>query len=200
MQTIGIFGGTFDPPHLGHLILSAEAHFQFGLDRLLWVLTPDPPHKQGQAITPLKHRLAMVKLAIAGNPQFELSTVELNRSGPQYALETLNILAGQNPGSNLIYLMGGDSLRDLPTWHRPVEFVSACHLIGVMHRPGAAFDLPELEKILPGLTFKVRFAEAPLIDISACDIRKRVAEWRPFRYFLSPEVYTYISDHALYRV
>jgi len=200
MQTIGIFGGTFDPPHLGHLILSAEAHFQFGLDRLLWVLTPDPPHKQGQAITPLKHRLAMVKLAIAGNPQFELSTVELTRSGPQYALETLNILAGQNPGSNLIYLLGSDSLRDLPTWHRPVEFVSACHLIGVMHRPGVAFDLPELEKILPGLTFKVRFAEAPLIDISAYDIRKRVAEGRPFRYFLSPEVYTYISDHTLYRV
>lgn len=200
MQTIGIFGGTFDPPHLGHLILSAEAHFQFGLDRLLWVLTPDPPHKQGQAITPLKHRLAMVKLAIAGNPQFELSTVELTRSGPQYALETLNILAGQNPGSNLIYLLGSDSLRDLPTWHRPVEFVSACHLIGVMHRPGVAFDLPELEKILPGLTFKVRFAEAPLIDISAYDIRKRVAEGRPFRYFLTPEVYTYISDHTLYRV
>ena len=200
MQTIGIFGGTFDPPHLGHLILSAEAHFQFDLDRLLWVLTPDPPHKQGQAITPLKHRLAMVKLAIAGNPQFELSTVELTRSGPQYALETLNILAGQNPGSNLIYLLGSDSLRDLPTWHRPVEFVSACHLIGVMHRPGVAFDLPELEKILPGLTFKVRFAEAPLIDISAYDIRKRVAEGRPFRYFLTPEVYTYISDHTLYRV
>jgi nicotinate-nucleotide adenylyltransferase len=199
MQTIGIFGGTFDPPHLGHLILSAEAYYQFGLDRLLWVLTPDPPHKQGHSITLLKHRLAMVKLALAGAPQFELSTVELTRSGPQYALDTVNILARQNPGSNLIYLMGGDSLRDLPGWHRPAEFVSACYLIGVMHRPGAVFDLPELEKILPGLTSKVRFEEAPLIDISAHDIRQRVAEGRPFRYFLTPEVYTYISDHALYR-
>jgi nicotinate-nucleotide adenylyltransferase len=199
MQSIGIFGGTFDPPHLGHLILSAEAYFQFGLDRLLWVLTPDPPHKQGRSITALKHRLAMVKLAIAGDPQFELSTVELTRSGPQYALDTLNILAGQNPGANLIYLMGGDSLRDLPSWHRPADFVSACHMIGVIRRPGAAIDLPTLEIILPGLTSKVRFAEAPLIDISAHDIRRRVAEGRPFRYFLLPEVYAYISDHDLYR-
>ena len=122
MQTIGIFGGTFDPPHLGHLILSAEAYFQFGLDHLLWVLTPDPPHKQGHTISPLKHRLAMVKLAISGNPQLELSTVELTRSGPQYALDTVNLLARQNPGSNLIYFMGGDSLRDLPDLASPGGF------------------------------------------------------------------------------
>lgn len=198
MQTIGVFGGTFDPPHLGHLVLSEEAHYQFGLDRLLWVLTPDPPHKQGRTITPLKHRLAMVKLAIAENTQFELSTVELTRSAPQYALDTLKILARQNPGSNLIYLMGGDSLRDLPAWHRPSEFLSACYLIGVMHRPGAVFNLPELEKILPGLTSKVRLAEAPLIDISAHDIRLRVAKGRPFRYLLPPEVFAYICDHNLY--
>jgi nicotinate-nucleotide adenylyltransferase len=198
MQTIGIFGGTFDPPHLGHLILAAEAYAQLDLDRLMWVLTPDPPHKQGCSIAPLEFRLEMVKLAIAGDTQFELSTVELTRSGPQYALDTINILAGQNPGVNLVYLMGGDSLRDLPTWHRPAEFVSACHMIGVMRRPGAEIKMSSLEKTLPGLASKVHFVEAPLIDISAHEIRRRVAEERPFRYFLPPKVYAYIRVHDLY--
>ncbi|HEX7541735.1 MAG TPA: adenylyltransferase/cytidyltransferase family protein, partial [Anaerolineales bacterium] len=82
---IGLFGGTFDPPHIGHLILSAEARAQLGLERLLWVLTPNPPHKQGQLITPLEHRLAMVELAISGNRLFEMSTVEIDRPGPHYA-------------------------------------------------------------------------------------------------------------------
>jgi nicotinate-nucleotide adenylyltransferase len=199
MQTIGIFGGTFDPPHLGHLILAAEAHAQLDLDRLLWVLTPDPPHKREQSIAPLEHRLAMLKLAIAGDPQFELSNVDLARPGPHYAVDTVNILAGQNPSSKLIYLMGGDSLRDLPLWHRPADFVAACQLIGVMRRPGASINLSALEKILPGLTSKVRFVKAPLLDIAAHEIRARIAAGRPFRYFLTTGVYGYIERHDLYR-
>ncbi len=145
MQTIGIFGGTFDPPHIGHLILAAEAHAQLGLDRLLWVLTPDPPHKQDRVITLLEHRLAMVRLALADAPEFELSTVEMDRPGPHYALDTVKIIADQNPGANLVYLMGGDSLRDLPLWHRPADFVKACHFIGVMRRPGDNIYLAGLE-------------------------------------------------------
>ena len=199
MQTIGIFGGTFDPPHLGHLILAAEARAQLGLERLLWVLTPDPPHKKGQSITSLEHRLAMLKLALLGDVQFELSAIELNRPGPHYALDTVQILARENPGARLVYLMGGDSLRDLPTWHRPADFVSACSLIGVIRRPGGALDLVSLEKSLPGLRSKVRFVEAPLIDITAHEIRARVSRGRPFRYFLPPDVYTYIMEHKLYR-
>jgi nicotinate-nucleotide adenylyltransferase len=199
MQTIGIFGGTFDPPHLGHLVLAAEAHAQLALDRLLWLLTPDPPHKQGQSIGLLEHRLAMVKLAIAGDAQFELSNVDLTRPGPHYALDTVNILAEQNPAAKLVYLMGGDSLRDLPAWHRPADFVSACHLIGVMRRPGARLDLPALEKSLPGLTSKIRFVDAPLLDISAHAIRARIADGKPFRYFLTPGVYEYILKNNLYQ-
>ena len=199
MQTIGIFGGTFDPPHLGHQILAAEAYAQLGLDRLLWVLTPDPPHKQGQSITPLKHRLAMVRLAIDADPQFELSSVEIDRPGPQYVVDTVKIIAEQNPGANLIYLMGGDSLRDLPLWHRPADFVAACHAIGVVRRPGDAIDLQALENRFPGLTVKVRFVQAPLLDIAAHEIRTRVAGGRPFRYFLPPRVYRYIVKHKLYR-
>jgi nicotinate-nucleotide adenylyltransferase len=199
MNTIGIFGGTFDPPHLGHLILAAEARAQLGLERLLWVLTPDPPHKQSQSIAPLEHRLEMVSLAIAGNPQFELSSVELSRAGPHYAMDTVHILAGQNPGVNLVYLMGGDSLRDLPAWHQPADFIAACHLIGVMRRPGDTVELAALEKSLPGLTAKVRFVNAPLLDIAARDIRARIAEGKPFRYFLPGTVYEYIVSHGLYR-
>jgi nicotinate-nucleotide adenylyltransferase len=199
MQSMGIFGGTFDPPHLGHLILAAEARAQLGLERLLWVLTPDPPHKQGQSIAPLELRLEMVKLAIADDPQFEISSVELNRPGPHYALDTVQILAGQNPGVNLVYLMGGDSLRDLPHWHRPADFVSACHLIGVMRRPDDAVELGILEESLPGLTAKVRFVDAPLLEIAAHEIRNRIAEGRPFRYFLPEPVYKYIDSHGLYR-
>ncbi len=100
MQSIGIFGGTFDPPHIGHLILAAEAQAQFSLNRLLWVLTLDPPHKQRQSITPIRHRLAMVKLALADAPEFELSTVDIDRPGPHFAVDTVRIIAAQNPPRN----------------------------------------------------------------------------------------------------
>jgi len=196
---IGLFGGTFDPPHIGHLILCAETSAQLSLDRLFWILTPDPPHKQEQSITPLVHRLAMVECAIADNRQFELSTVEMNRHSPQYALDTVKIISEQNPGADLVYLMGGDSLRDLHSWHRPAELVAELRFIGVMHRPGDSIDLPALEIIIPGLTSKVRYVDAPLLDISAHEIRKRVCEGRPFRYFLPPAVFNYVVAHNLYR-
>jgi len=197
-QLIGLFGGTFDPPHIGHLILSAETHDQLGLDRLLWVLTPNPPHKQGQPITPLEHRLAMVELAISDNRLFELSTVEIDRPGPHFALDTVKIISEQNPTADMVYIMGGDSLRDLPTWHRPTDLVAALRFIGVMRRPGDFIDVPALEEIIPGLTAKVRFVDTPLLDIAAHEIRQRVADGRPFRYFLPPAVYDYIVEHNLY--
>jgi len=195
---IGIFGGTFDPPHLGHLILAAEARQQFSLTRLFWVLTPIPPHKLDQPITPIEHRLAMLQLAITGNSDFELSRLEIDRPGPHYALDTVNLLAEQNPGVDMAYLMGGDSLRDLPTWHRPAELLSACRYLGVMRRPSDSIHLPDLEAILPGITSKVRFVDAPIVEISSREIRQRVAEGRPFRYYLPPAVYGYILEHNLY--
>jgi nicotinate-nucleotide adenylyltransferase len=197
-RQIGLFGGTFDPPHIGHLILAAEACTQLGLDRLLWILTADPPHKQDQQITPLKHRLAMVESIILEDSQFELSTVEIARPGPQFALDTVKIISEQNPTAELVYLMGGDSLGDLPAWHRPTDLVAALHSIGVMRRPGDSFDLPALENIIPGLTAKIHYVDAPLLDISAREIRERVAEGRPIRYFLPTAVYDYILEHNLY--
>ena len=107
-EQIGLFGGTFDPPHLGHLILASEAFFQLELDRLLWILTPQPPHKQDQAITPVEHRLAMVNLAIEDNPSFELSRVELDRPGPHYTLDTVEIIANQYPEADITPIIGGE--------------------------------------------------------------------------------------------
>src|SRR5574341_1969042 len=183
-ERIGIFGGTFDPPHLGHLILASEARAQLKLTRLLWVLTPIPPHKLRQPISSLDDRLAMLKLALADEPAFELSTVEIGRRGPHYTVDTLKLLPEQNRGADLILLLGGDSLRDLPTWHRPADLVAACRQIGVMRRPGDSIDLSALERKIPGIRAKVRFIEAPLLEIASREIRQRAAKGRPFRYYL----------------
>lgn len=198
-ERVGLFGGTFDPPHLGHLILASEAQSQLELTRLLWTVTPDPPHKQDQTITPLEHRLAMVKLAIADNPLFELSEIELNRPGPHYTIDTIKLLAEQNPGAEIVPVLGGDSLNDLPTWHQPQEIVYAAHWVGVMRRPGETTDLRELERELPGITSKVHYVDAPLLEIASREIRNRVATGKPFRYYLPKSVCEYIEEHHLYQ-
>jgi nicotinate-nucleotide adenylyltransferase len=197
-MNIGIFGGTFDPPHIGHLILAAEARAQLGLDRLLWVLTPDPPHKRHQRITPLATRLDLLRAALQDEPVFEISTVDMDRSGPHYALDTVRILGKRYPQASLTYVMGGDSLRDLPTWRKPHEFLARLAGLGVMRRPGDAVDLAALEGQLPGISAKVRFIEAPLLTIAASDIRQRIAEGRPYRYYLPTAVYEMIVQQRLY--
>lgn len=195
---LGLFGGTFDPPHLGHSILAAEAFEQLALTRLLWVLTPAPPHKTGQAITPVERRLAMVHRALQPYPEFELSRLELDRLPPHYAVDTVRAAAAQFPGSDVIYLIGGDSLHDLPRWHDPAAFVAACGQIGVMRRPGDSIDLRALEAALPGVTAKVAFVDAPLLEISSREIRQRAQAGRLFRQYLLPSVYEYVLEHKLY--
>src|ERR1700690_3214285 len=162
-ERIGIFGGTFDPPHLGHLILASEAHAQLKLTRLLWVLTPVPPHKMNHPISSLDDRLAMVKLALKGESAFELSNIEIERAGPHYTLDTIRVFSSQYPNADLILLLGGDSLRDLPTWHHPADLVAACHQIAVMRRPGDSIEMDKLEAKIPDLKAKVKFVEAPLL-------------------------------------
>ncbi len=198
-RRIGIFGGTFDPPHIGHLILAAEARDQLSLDQVLWVVTPDPPHKTGRAISPLAVRLELVRAALDNDPEFAISRVEIDRPGPHYSADTVQILARENPGAALFYLMGGDSLHDLPTWVRPKEFIRCLAGIGVMRRPQDFVDLPWLERILPGIVAKVHFVNAPLLEISSTTIRERIAQGRHFRYFLPPKVYRIIQANGLYR-
>ncbi len=199
LTRIGIFGGTFDPPHLGHLVLASEALYQLKLERLLWVLTPTPPHKMSLPVSPVAQRLAMVEAALAGEPGFECSRVDLDRPGPHYAVDTVELLQALYPGAQLIYLLGGDSLRDLPLWYQPQQLVEQVTGLGVMRRPGAAFELESLARHLPGIEEKVEFVETPQIEISSRDIRRRIAEGRPFRFFLSDPVYQLIEKRGYYR-
>jgi nicotinate-nucleotide adenylyltransferase len=196
---IGIFGGTFDPPHLGHLILASESLCQLKLDRLQFVLTSSPPHKIGQPITSIEMREKLVRAALYNNPSFEFSRVDMDRPGPHYAVDTVNIIREQFPGSELVYLIGGDSLRSLPKWHKPQELICAVDFLGVMRRPGIKINWASLEKYIPGIHNKVSFVDAPLLEISSSEIRKRVAEGCPFRYFVPTEVYKLIVEAALYQ-
>ena len=196
---IGLFGGTFDPPHLGHLALCHEAVSDLSLDRLLWVLTPNPPHKRDRRITPLAHRLAMVEIALQGT-RYQLSRVDLDRPAPHYAVDSVKILATQNPGDRFLYLMGSDSLNDLPTWHEARALVSALDQIGVMHRMNEMPDLPALEEHLPGISGKVRFVQAPRVDVSASEVRLRVRSGRSISHLVPPGVEAYIHEHRLYRL
>ena len=199
LEKIGVFGGTFDPPHLGHLILAAEALDQLELTKVLWVLTPVPPHKLDQPITALEHRLAMTRLMLDDHPEFELSRVEIDRPGPHYMLDTVRAIKTQFPDAELVLLMGGDSLRDLRTWHHPAELLSSCQGLGVMRRPNDTIDLNDLERILPGISNQVLFVDAPLLEISSRDIRRRVSTGHAFRHYLVSSVFDYIQTQNLYR-
>ncbi|GIV66031.1 MAG: nicotinate-nucleotide adenylyltransferase [Bellilinea sp.] len=199
-QRIGIFGGTFDPPHVGHLILAAEAQDQLRLDRLLWVLTPDPPHKQNQRITPLEIRVRLLQAAIGDNRSFELCRVEMDRPGPHYAVDTVRILKDQVSSAEMFYLIGGDSLHDLPTWYQPQQLIELIDGLGVMRRPGDQVDLSELEQKIPGIALKIRFIEAPLLEISARQIRQRISEGRAYRYYVPPGVYQLIEELGVYHL
>jgi nicotinate-nucleotide adenylyltransferase len=197
---VGIFGGTFDPPHIGHLILAQEATAQLDLDHVLWVLTPFPPHKKMLRISPIQDRISMVLLAIAGNTKFSLSRVDIDRQPPHYAVDTVALLCKKSTGDEYYYLMGADSLNDLFTWHEPVQFVSICHGIGIMVRRGETVVTAELEGEIPGLREKLHFLETPVIDISGTDIRNRVENGKQFRYFVPDKIYHYILNHKLYHI
>jgi nicotinate-nucleotide adenylyltransferase len=199
MTRLGLFGGTFDPPHLGHLILAAEACECLHLDKMLFILTPDPPHKRNQKISPIQYRKTMLSVALAGNSHFEISTIDIDRPPPHYALDTVRLLRQRYSPVEMIYLMGADSLRDLSTWHRPHEFVAACDAIGVMRRPRITIHLESLEEQFAGLTAKIIWIPAPLIGIASKDIRKRVAEGRAYQYMVPADVYEIINRYHLYQ-
>lgn len=198
---LGIFGGTFDPPHIAHLILAQEAQLQLKLDRVLWVLTPAPPHKSGQRITPLEDRLALLQAALQDTPAFELSRVDIDRLPPHFSADTLRLLRQRYPADRLIYLMGTDSLFDLHNWHQPDQFVRSCDEIGIMPRPGWAIDdtiMKEIDNSFPGLGARLRLLKAAPMDIASSVIRQRIRSGQPYRYFLTDAVYHLIQARGLY--
>lgn len=198
IKRIGIFGGTFDPPHLGHLILAEESLDQLGLDRLYWVLTPDPPHKRAQRLTPIEIRCLLVKAAIRNNKSFQFSRADLDRPGPHYTVDTVKIIKKQNPSAEIFYLIGGDSLHDFPNWFHPHELLGQLTGLGVMRRPGDKVNMDQLENALPGVTNKLIFIDAPLLEIASNEIRKRISFNKPYRYYLPDSVYKIIEKNNYY--
>ncbi len=198
-RRIGIFGGTFDPPHLGHMILAAEAADQLSLDTVLWMLAPQPPHKRGKRITNFEQRAEMVRACIGKEPRFELSLLENDRPGPHYTSDTLTILQQLYPGEELILLIGGDSLHYLSTWHEPQSVIAQIDELGVMQRPGEDFDWGALDTTFPNILAKLRMIDAPLLEISSTEIRERAASGHHFRYYLADAVYQLIQENQFYQ-
>lgn len=194
---LGVLGGTFDPPHYGHLALAETARVQLGLARVLFVPAGDPPHKPGCPLSPAVHRAAMVTAAIADNPAFVLSRVDLDRPGPHYTVDMLALLRGMFAGAEFYFLMGGDSLAEFLTWRDPAGIVRQAVLV-VMERPGWTADIPVLEREIPGIRERLVWLDAPRLDLSATDLRRRVREGLPIRYLVPPAVEAYIREHRLY--
>lgn len=195
---IGIYGGTFDPPHIGHLILAVEAASQLNLDKVLWLLTPAPPHKDNDKIFSLEQRLQLVQAVVRMESIFGLSRVDLDRPGPHYAAHSMQMLNQVFPGEELIYLIGADSLTNMHKWFQPHQLIASTHTFGVMRRPGYTIDMQRVEQDLPGISSKLAFIDTPLLEISSSDIRQRIATGKPFRYFLPQPVYQLIKKHDYY--
>jgi nicotinate-nucleotide adenylyltransferase len=195
---VGYFGGTFDPPHLGHIILAAEANFRLGLDEFRWIITPEPPHKRNRIITPVKNRLEMLQLIVSEYEMFAISEVDLKRDPPHYAADTVEILKADDPSSELVYIIGEDSLKDLPEWYDYSRFLAVIDQLAIAPRPQITTDLDQLERVMPGLIDKTVFIPDVMIDISSSLIRDRIREGAPFQHFLPDCVADYIKKHRLY--
>lgn len=198
MTRLGILGGTFDPPHIAHLVMADQARGQLSLLRVLFVPAGQPPHKLDRTVSSVEHRVAMTQLAIAGETDFELSRVDVNRPGPHYTADTLALLRAAYPEAELYLLIGSDSLRDLATWHDPARVVAQARL-AVMRRPGVEPDWQSLESSLPGIAERVDWLDAPWLDISSTDIQRRVRERLSIRYLVAEAVARYIHEHGMYR-
>jgi nicotinate-nucleotide adenylyltransferase len=198
-RLIGVFGGTFDPPHLGHLILAEQALEALDLELVLWVLTPRSPLKPDGDPAPVEARGRLVEAAIADQPRFRLSRVDIDRTPPYYAVGTLEALRRLAPEESYVYLLGSDSLAALLEWHEPGRLLEMCAAIGVMLRPGHDPRLASLEERIPGISQKAQLFEAPLLEISASDIRDRVGLGRSIRYLVPSSVEKLILELGLYR-
>lgn len=190
---IGLFGGTFNPPHLAHLIVAELVRERLRLDQVLWIPAAAPPHKRDTAPAPAADRLMMTRLAVESNPFFAVSEIELRRQGVSYTVDTLRQLQDERPNDAFLLILGGDSLSTFNSWHRPDEIAARVPLVAY-RRPGA--DLSALD---PHLLRHVRFVDAPLIEISGTDIRARIREGRSIRYLVPERVRAYIEANRLYR-
>lgn len=196
---IGLFGGTFDPIHIGHLIIAEEVRRRLEFDKIIFMPARRPWLKAGREIADERHRLAMTKLATASNPFFEVSSAELDRPGVTYTVDTVEQLKSQNDtGDEIFFIAGSDALADFPRWKEPERVVKLCQIVGV-GRPGSPdIDVQALESTIPDISECLRPVDVPQIDISSTAIRERIKAGRSIRYLVPAEVEAYIHEQGLY--
>ena len=195
----GVFGGTFDPIHIAHLILAEEARYELQLDVVYLLPAADPPHKQGNPISPVADRLRMCELATADADYLRVSRIDIDRPGPHYSADTVQLLQEElGKEARIFFLVGMDSLRDLPSWHEPERLLAQCTL-AALSRAGVEIDWVTLEAALPGIREQVLILDMPQLEIAGRDIRARVREGRPIRYQAPKVVEEYVYVHGLYR-
>lgn len=199
VSRLGIIGGSFDPPHLAHLLMAETVREALRLNLVLFLPAAQQPLKAGKPATAVEHRLAMTRLAIENNDCFGLSSVDIERPGPSYTADTLRLLRNQwGENCPMWFIIGADSLATLPKWRDPAGIIQLSRL-AVVRRPGVTVDIEALERQIPGVKEGVDWVDAPLVDISSTDIRQRVRDGRSIRYRVPEAVREYIEANRLYR-
>jgi len=197
---VGIMGGTFDPPHIAHLIIAEVARVRLGLDKIVFIPSGDPWMKSDHVVTSAGKRVEMVGLAVSTNPAFSLSLIEVNRPGPTYSIDTIEQLSGEvGYDVGLFLLLGWDSVADLPSWKAPYRISKMARIVA-FPRPGFARPDPAgLETAMPGIAERIIFIDEPSLSISSTCIRQRVMEGKSVRYMVPDAVMQYIIEHNLYK-
>lgn len=196
---IGVFGGTFDPIHIGHLTVAEEVRVKLGLAQIIFIPAGQPWLKADRSITPAEHRLKMLSLATADNPHFTISTIEIDRTGPSYSVDTLTTLRRRlGNEAEIFFLLGGDALAELTQWKDPSRLVQMCQLVA-FDRPGDSLSSLELlESAIPGISHRIRFVKVSQLDISATQIRNLAAQGASLGKLVPQAVEKYILEHGLY--
>ncbi|HWL09397.1 MAG TPA: nicotinate-nucleotide adenylyltransferase [Planctomicrobium sp.] len=198
-MNIGIFGGTFDPIHIAHLMLAETAREVANLDEVWFIPAFSPPQKQGLQISSPRDRLEMVRLAIAGHIHFRVSKIEIERKGTSYTVDTLKYIAEQRPDDRLFLIIGGDSLVDLPTWRDPSGILDLATVIAVNRGKAPLNAEPVLDSVGTQYRDRILLCAMPGVDISASDLRRRVSEGKTIRYQTPRSVELYVDQHKMYR-
>jgi nicotinate-nucleotide adenylyltransferase len=196
---VGILGGTFDPVHNGHLVIAGEVKGTFGLDRILFIPARQSPFKTDYAVTTAESRLEMLRLAVAGRPEYAVSTIEVERPGISYTVDTISELKKQyGEGNEWFFIMGWDSLERFDEWREPERIIELCFVVAVPRPDSVKPDLERLETKVPGIASRVIFTDSPLVDISSTDIRDMVSRGQSIDHLVPAAVAEYIQKHRLY--
>jgi nicotinate-nucleotide adenylyltransferase len=199
-RRLGLLGGTFDPPHYGHLVAAQESAWQLQLERVLFLPARQNPLKQADPTSEVGDRCRMVELAIDGNPLFALSTADVDRPGPSYTVDLLRRLRDElSEGTKLYFLVGADVLQELPSWRHPEEVLQLVNAVVVLSRPGSPPpDAPEVESRFGVAGGRIIVLHMPGVDISSSELRGRVRRGEPIRYLTPPKVEAYVAERGLY--